>query len=59
MQYKQIQKLDETDFKRLCGISKMTFNKMIKEVVKAKQGKQGCHSKLSIPDQILLTLQYW
>ena len=25
----------------------------------AKQGSRGSYSKLSIPDQILLTLQYW
>ena len=59
MHYKQTEKLNNSDFKRLHGVSKETFEKMRKEVVKAKLGKQGCHSKLSMPDQILLTLQYW
>ncbi len=64
MRYKQAlqaekQKLNNSDFKRLCGVSKETFEKMSNEIIKAKLGRQGCHSKLSIPDQILLTLQYW
>jgi len=57
MRYKEAHLLDESDFKRLYGVSKIVFEKMIKEVFKAKQGKQGSISKLSIADQILLTLQ--
>lgn len=32
---------------------------MVQVVRDAKQGSRGSYSKLSIPDQILLTLQYW
>ncbi len=58
MRYKQAIKLAPSDFKRLYGVSRETFQKMIEIVIKAKLGKRGCHSKLSIPEQILLTLQY-
>lgn len=58
MRYKQALKMSSSDFKRLYGVSQETFHKMIQVVVEAKVGKRGCHSKLSIPDQILLTLQY-
>jgi len=58
MRYKEAYSLDDSDFKRLYGVRKIVFEKMIEEVFKAKQGKQGTFSKLSIPDQILLTLQY-
>ncbi|WP_181280710.1 helix-turn-helix domain-containing protein [Aphanothece hegewaldii] len=50
--------MSTSDFKRTYGVSQETFQKMIEVVLKAKIGKRGCHSKLSIPDQILLTLQY-
>jgi Helix-turn-helix of DDE superfamily endonuclease len=32
---------------------------MVQVVRDAKQGSRGSYAKLSIPDQILLTLQYW
>ena len=32
---------------------------MVQVVRDAKQGSRGSYSKLTIPDQILLTLQYW
>lgn len=59
MRYKQAIKLSASDFKRLYGVSHETFQKMKEVVLEVKLGKRGCHSKLSIPDQILLTLQYW
>jgi hypothetical protein len=59
MRYKQALNLSDGDFKRLYGVSHETFHKLQEIVVNAKLGKRGCHSKLSIPDQILLTLQYW
>ncbi len=49
MRYKEAHLLDELDFKRLYGVSKIVFEKMILEVFKAKQGKQGSISKLSRP----------
>ena len=32
---------------------------MVKAVRDGKQGSRGNHATLAIPDQILLTLQYW
>jgi hypothetical protein len=58
MRYKQALKMSNADFKRTYGVSQETFQKMIEVVIKAKLGKRGCHSKLLIADQILLTLQY-
>lgn len=58
MRYRQALKMSPADFKRAYGVQRETFQKMIEVVVKAKVGKRGCHSKLSIPEQILLTLQY-
>jgi hypothetical protein len=40
-------------------VSFETFKEMKAIVLEAKVGKRGSHAKLSIPDQILLTLQYW
>lgn len=59
MRYKKALNLSPSDFKRLYGVSHETFQKMKEIVLNAKLGKRGCHSKLSIPDQIILTLQYW
>jgi Helix-turn-helix of DDE superfamily endonuclease len=61
MTYSQIENLKPTEFKRLCGVYPETFNKMVKvlSAEKALQKKMGRPSKLSIEDQILITLTYW
>lgn len=59
MRYKKAVELPSSQFKRLYGVSKDTFKVMIREVAKASLGKRGRLCKLLIPDQILLTLQYW
>jgi hypothetical protein len=59
--YKQVKNLELTDFKRLCGVTPATFEQMVK-VVKAEKvlaKKSGRPSKLSIEDQVLMTLEYW
>jgi Helix-turn-helix of DDE superfamily endonuclease len=61
MTYERIKDLKATDFKRLCGVSPETFAQMV-EVVRTKlaqRSKPGTPAKLSIEDQILLTLEYW
>jgi hypothetical protein len=58
MRYKKALQLTNSDFKRLYGVSKETYKTMIQEVAKSRLGKRGSPSKLLIPDQILLTLQY-
>ncbi len=35
-----------------------TFWKILQVVWNAKEGSRGSHSKLAIPDQILMTLEY-
>ncbi len=59
MRYKKALKLSPADFKRFYGVSFETFDKMREVVLKAKIGKRGSHSKLSLADQILVTLEYW
>ena len=61
MTYEQVKSLKPEDFKRLCGVRPETFNQML-EVVRspslAKQ-KTGRPSKLTLEDQLLMTLEYW
>lgn len=59
MKYKQALSNSPFDFKRLYGVTPETFWKMVQVVRDAKQGSRGSYSKLTIPDQILLTLEYW
>lgn len=61
MTYEQVQHLKPEAFKRLCGVRPETFAEMV-SVLEAKarrKGKPGRPSKLSIPNQLLMTLQYW
>jgi hypothetical protein len=59
MSYKKVIELSPSHFKRRYGVKPETFWKMVEVVRKAKHGSRGSHAGLSIPDQILLTLQYW
>ena len=62
MSYEQIKDLPPADFKRYCGVQPETFRKMA-EVVSARlakaRRKAGRPPKLSVEDQVLLTLEYW
>lgn len=47
--------------KRLCGVSHETFQEMV-EVLRPdleRQGRRGGQNKLSVEDQLLITLEYW
>lgn len=49
------------EFKRLCGVSRGTFTQMV-AVLRPnleRQGQRGGHNKLSVEDQLLVTLEYW
>lgn len=61
MTYEQIKNLKPTEFKRLCGVNPKTFKDMatVLAAEKVLQKKTGRPSKLSIEDQILITLAYW
>ena len=61
MTYEQVKSLKPEDFKRLCGVRPETFNQML-EVVRSQQRtkqKTGRPGKLSLEDQLLMTLEYW
>ena len=61
MTYEQIKNLKETEFKRLCGVKPQIFEEMVstlkQELPTSRQ--RGGQSKLSIEDQLLITLEYW
>jgi hypothetical protein len=61
MSYEQVKNLGPTEFKRLCGVTLETFMQMVKVVAAEKvlAKKSGRPSKLSIEDQVLMTLEYW
>jgi len=61
MTYEQAQHLEPEAFKRLCGVRAETFSEMVVVLEEKARGKRklGRPSKLSIPDQLLMTLQYW
>ena len=61
MSYNQVKNLEPTEFKRLCGVTPATFEQMVKVVAAEKvlAKKSGRPSKLSIEDQVLMTLEYW
>ena len=58
MRYDHIQDLAPTDFKRLSGVRPETFMAMLTAL--QRQGRPfGRPPKLSLADQLLLTLMYW
>ena len=61
MAYIDLQHLSAPEFKRLCGVSRKTFTEMV-EVLRSnleRQGQRGGQNKLSVEDQLLVTLEYW
>ena len=59
MTYDSVKHLKPEEFKRLCGVRPETFNQMVAVMQQAKQQlKPGRPSKLSIEDQVLMTLEY-
>lgn len=58
MFYSELIEKRSEEFKRYCGVQKHTFLEMVGIVTKVKQGSRGAQAKLTIPDQILLTLNY-
>lgn len=61
MTYEQVKNLKPTEFKRLCGVYHDTFQDMVKVLAAEKilHKKTGRPSKLSLEDQLLITLEYW
>lgn len=58
MRYETIEQLKDSDFKRLTGVQRETFEEMLKVVEKGLRDF-GRPPKLSRADQLLMTLMYW
>ena len=58
MNYETIKQLKDSDFKRLTGVQRETFDLMLK-VIKKGLRDFGRPTKLSRADQLLMTLMYW
>jgi Helix-turn-helix of DDE superfamily endonuclease len=61
MTHEDLQSLPPPAFKRACGLSRPTFALMV-EVLRPhleRHGKRGGQNRLSVEDQLLMTLQYW
>ena len=58
MRYETIEQLKDSDFKRLTGVHRKTFDQMLKVIEKGLRNF-GRPSKLSRADQLLLILMYW
>jgi hypothetical protein len=61
MKYAQIIELKEEEFRRLTGVKKETFAAMVEilEVAEREKKKRGgCPNKVSLPDRLLMTLEY-
>ena len=62
MSYEQIKDLRPAEFKRSCGVDPETFRRMVELVSKRltkTRRKPGRPPKLTVEDQVLLTLEYW
>lgn len=61
MRHDEVEGLPPGEFKRLTGVKRGTFERML-AVLKEGEGwkkRSGRPSKLSLADQLLLTLMYW
>lgn len=60
MLYTELEHLSAAQFKRLCGVNRQTFGQMVKVLRPHldSQGHQGGNTKLSVEDQLLVTLEY-
>ena len=61
MKYEASKNLSASEFKRLFGVPRETFAQMTELMQQADQnkGQGGVEAKLSLEDQVLVTLQYW
>jgi hypothetical protein len=61
MRYEQIKHLKPAEFKRFWGVKLETFEKMVEIVALHSQQKKktGRPGKVSLEDQVLMTLEYW
>ena len=60
--YEKAKRLKDTDFKQIIGVRKETYESMLEEIRRAyieKHKRRGRHTKLSLEDQLFLSLKYW
>jgi len=60
--YEKAKRLKDADFKQIIGIKKETFDEMVsilKHAYAEKHKKGGRPSKLSLEDQLFMSLKYW
>lgn len=61
MKFEIVKGLDEEKFRRLTGVKRMTFDKMVSildQSVKERKTNKGRKKKLSIENMLLMTLEY-
>ena len=62
MKYEKINEYDEKKFRRITGVKRATFEKMVEILKKSyaeKHKRRGRKPKLSIENQLLAALEYW
>lgn len=61
MRYEQVKHLKPAEFKRFWGVKYETYEKMVEIVTGHSQQKKktGRPGKVSLEDQVLMTLEYW
>jgi hypothetical protein len=62
MSYEQVKDFPPAEFKRYCGVQPQTFQKMVgvgSDHLRKKRRVSGRPTKLSVEDQVLMTLEYW
>ena len=62
MKYEKINAYDEKKFRRITGVKRATFEKMVEILKKSyaeKHKRRGRKPKLSIENQLLVALEYW
>lgn len=61
MKFEEIQNIEDQKFKRLTGVKKLTFNKIVGilgESIKNRKTKSGRKKKLGLENCLLMTLEY-
>jgi hypothetical protein len=61
MKYQNLQTCRDADFRRVTGVKRKTFNKMVEiltDAKKIKRSKGGRPNNLSIPEMLLMALEY-
>ena len=57
MKFENISKLSDVQFRRITGVKRPTFDKMV-SLIRATTASTGRPHKLSVEDRILMTLEY-